>query len=193
MKLRNRIAVAFGVVLMPAVAATGAAASGQHQRVNQRSAIVADFQKRIESYMKVHNSAAGQLPALKSTASQVKILEYQRALAAKIVAARPHATQGQIFTPAVAAEFRRLIRTTMTGARASRIQASLQRGTPVKSNFEVNHQYPAVTPVATTPPSLLQNLPKLPTELEYRIVDHDLVLHDVKADHVVDFVAGAIP
>lgn len=193
MNVRNRIAVTFGGVLMPAVAATGAAASGQHQRVNQQSAIVADFQKRIENYMKVHKSAAGQLPALKSTASQAKILDYQHGLASKIVAARAQATQGEIFTPAIAAEFRRLIRTTMTGARASRIHASLQRGTPVKSNVEVNHQYPAVTPVETTPPSLLLNLPKLPTELEYRIVDHDLVLHDVKADLVVDFVPGAIP
>ncbi|HEV2248142.1 MAG TPA: hypothetical protein VGW37_15950 [Terriglobia bacterium] len=193
MNVRNRIAVTFGVVLMPAVAATGAAASGQHQRVNQQSAIVADFQKRIESYMKVHKSAAGQLPALKPTASQAKILDYQNALAAKIVAARAHASQGEIFTPTIAAEFRRLIRTTMTGARASRIHASLQRGTPVKSKVEVNHQYPPVTPVETTPTSLLLNLPKLPTELEYRIVDHDLVLHDVKADLVVDFVLGAIP
>ncbi|HET9179074.1 MAG TPA: hypothetical protein VFQ24_12015 [Terriglobia bacterium] len=193
MRGRNRVAVTLGAILVPAVLATGAAASGQHQRVNQQSAIVADFQKRIESYMKLHKAAAGQLPALKSTASQAKILDYQHALAARIVAARPHATRGEIFTQPVAAEFRRLIRTTMTGSRAGRIRSSLQRGAPVKSNIEVNHPYPAATPVETTPPSLLLNLPKLPTELEYRVVNHDLVLHDVKADLVVDFVPEAVP
>lgn len=179
--------------MVPAVLATGVAASGQHQRVNQQAAIVADFQKRIESYMKLHKAAAGQLPALKSTASQAKILEYQHTLATRIVAARPHATRGEIFTRPIAAEFRRLIRTTMTGSRAGRIRSSLQRGASVKSNVEVNHPYPAVIPVETTPPSLLLNLPKLPTELEYRVVNHDLVLHDVKADLVVDFVTEAVP
>lgn len=193
MKVRNRTAMVLGVIVMPAVLATWVAASGQHQRVNQQSAIIAEFQKRIEGYMKVHKAAATQLPALKSTASQAKILEYQRALAAKIVAARPRATQGEIFTRPIAAEFRRLIRTAMTGSRAGRIRSSLERGTPVKSNIEVNHSYPAVTPVETTPPSLLAGLPKLPTDLEYRVVDHDLVLHDVKADLVVDFLPAAIP
>jgi hypothetical protein len=57
----------------------------------------------------------------------------------------------------------------------------------------VNHPYPAMKPVETTPPSLLLNLPKLPAELEYRVVGHDLVLHDVEADLVVDFVPRAIP
>ena len=193
MKASYSTAVTFGVALISVVLATGVAASGQRQRVNQQSAIIADFQKRIESYMKLHKAAAGQLPALKSTASQTKILGGQHALAAKIVAARPHATQGAIFTPAIGAEFRRLIRTTMPGSRGRRIETSLQRGTPVKSNVEVNHPYPAVTPVTTTPPSLLESLPKLPTDLEYRIVDHDLVLHDVKADLVVDFLPAAIP
>lgn len=189
-KPRNRIAVTF--VLLSFLAALGLAASGQRQATNQKSAIVAEFQKRVDSYMKVHKAAAGQLPALKSTASEAKILAYQHALAGKIVAARPHATQGTIFTPPIAAEFCRLIRTAMTGPRERRIRASLQRGTPVKSNVEVNHPYPAMVPVATTPPSLLLNLPKLPTELEYRVVDHDLVLHDVKANLVVDFIPGAI-
>ena len=142
--------------------------------------------------MKVHKAAAKQLPALKSTASSAKITEYQHALAAKIVAARPHAAQGAIFTPPIAAEFRRLIHTTMTGPRARRIHTSLQRGAPVKANIEVNHPYPAMTPLETTPPSLLLNLPKLPKQLEYRVVDHDLVLHDVKANLVVDFVPRAI-
>ncbi|HKT11053.1 MAG TPA: hypothetical protein VJW77_04430 [Terriglobia bacterium] len=49
-----------------------------------------------------------------------------------------------------------------------------------------------MAPVETTPPSLLLNLPKLPAELEYRVVQHDLVLHDVKANLVVDYVPGAI-
>lgn len=192
MEPRDRVAMTRAFILLPVFLAVASFAQLQHQRVNQQSAIIADFQKRIESYMKVHKAAAGQLPALKSTASSEKLSNYQHSLAAKIVAARPHATQGAIFTPAIGREFRRLIAAAMHGPRSSRIRSSLKRGAPVKSNVQVNHPYPSMTPVETTPPSLLQTLPKLPNELEYRVVDHDLVLHDVKADLVVDFLPRAI-
>jgi len=33
----------------------------------------------------------------------------------------------------------------------------------------------------------------LPPELDYRVVGRDLVLRDVKANLVVDFIANAIP
>ena len=38
------------------------------------------------------------------------------------------------------------------------------------------------------PPSLLLNLPKLPKELEYRFVDHELIVRDVAANLIVDFI-----
>jgi hypothetical protein len=186
----------WGMLLAPLISTflTGnASARSQHQRVNQESAIIAEFQKRVSDYVKLRKSAAAQLPALKSTASPARILEYQHDLAAKIIAARPHATQGNLFTPSIAVEFRHLIHITMRGPEESRIHASLQRGAPVKSKTEVNHPYPAMTPVETTPPSLLLNLPKLPAGLEYRVVGHDLVLHDVDANLVVDFIPRAIP
>lgn len=185
--------MACGLVLIPAVLAIGATPPGEHQRVNQQSAVIAEFQKRVASYAKIHKAAADQLPALKSTASPEKIIELQHALANKIRTARPHAAPGNVFTPPIAAEFRRLIQITMHGHQADRIHASLQRGEPVKGNIEVNHPYPAVVPVETTPPSLLLNLPKLPAGLEYRVVAHELVLHDVDANLVVDFIPRAIP
>jgi hypothetical protein len=39
---------------------------------------------------------------------------------------------------------------------------------------------------------LLLRLPELPEELEYRIVNCDLVLWDVHADLVIDFVPDAL-
>lgn len=193
MRPRNRVTLAArGIMLITAIVAAGATVAAQQQQVNQKSAVIAGFQKRVASYMKLHNAAARQLPSLKSKASSGEITRYQHALASRIVASRPHAVQGEIFTPPIAAEFRRLVRTAMTGPRAHRIRSSLQRGAPAKSKIEINHPYPAMAPVETTPPSLLLNLPKLPAELEYRVVQHDLVLHDVKANLVVDYVPGAI-
>jgi hypothetical protein len=43
------------------------------------------------------------------------------------------------------------------------------------------------------PPTLLQKLPKLPKELEYRIVGHNLVLLDTEPNLVVDVLSNAIP
>lgn len=197
MKLKKVILLMSGSMflasLMSFFPTVNAPALNRSQRINRESVIIADFEKQVSNYVKLRKSATAQLPALKTTASPAKILEYQHALAAKIVAARPHANQGNIFTPAIATEFRHLIQISMHGPDAGRIHASLQRGEPVISKMEVNHRYPAMTPVETTPPSLLLNLPKLPDGLEYRVVGHDLVLHDVDANLVVDFISGAIP
>jgi hypothetical protein len=59
--------------------------------------------------------------------------------------------------------------------------------------LKVNRSYPVEVPLQTTPPSLLQNLPKLPPELEYRVVGKALVLRDVNANLIVDFLPNALP
>jgi len=70
----------------------------------------------------------------------------------------------------------------------------LRHAEPVKPlNLQVNDKYPEGVPLQSTPPSLLLDLPKLPPEVEYRIVGHDLVLRDVKANLIVDFVNNVIP
>lgn len=194
MKLLKMIPLRLGVImLIPTVFVAGASAPGKSDRVNQEAAIIKQFDKRIAGYVQLHKTAAAHLPALKSKESPANIQKYEHALADKIRTERPNAGQGYIFTPPIAAEFRRLIQSTMHAPQAGRIRTSLLRGPQVKSKVQVNHPYPAMTPVETTPPSLLSNLPKLPSELEYRVVGHDLVLHDIKANLVVDFVPRAIP
>ena len=42
------------------------------------------------------------------------------------------------------------------------------------------------------PPQVLMNLPKLPPELEYRIINKNLIIRDVDANIIVDFVPNAI-
>ena len=57
----------------------------------------------------------------------------------------------------------------------------------------MNGIYPPKVPLQSTTPSLLANLPPLPKEIEYRIVNDDLVLHDITANIIVDFLPHAIP
>ena len=151
-----------------------------------------DFQARIAAYIKVRNGVRPE--KLKPTDSPEKIQHHEHEFAERIRKARPDAAQGDIFTPAISAEFRRLIAQTMQGPDAGRIRASLARAAPVRlENLRVNRTYPSAVPLQSTPPSLLMNLPHLPPELDYRVVDHALVLRDTTANLIIDFVPDAIP
>jgi hypothetical protein len=57
----------------------------------------------------------------------------------------------------------------------------------------VNETYPDGVAYTTVPPTLLLVLPKLPDEVVYRVVLHDLLLLDLKANLVVDVIPGIIP
>ncbi len=57
----------------------------------------------------------------------------------------------------------------------------------------VNTTYPVGLPLATFPARLLQKLPALPPELEYRIVGHHIVLRDVTGNVIVDVARNIVP
>jgi len=164
------------------------------QPVNPDSLIAQDFENRVADYVKIHKLAEAKVPSLKPTDSPASIAVREDGFARAIRAARPGARQGDIFTPAISAEFRRLIAITMRGRNAARIRASLAHAEPVDPQIAVNGSYPmrAGVPLQSTPPTLLLNLPQLPHEVEYRIVGRSLVLRDVKANLIVDFMPRAI-
>ena len=57
----------------------------------------------------------------------------------------------------------------------------------------VNGDYPAGRSISPMPTCLLAALPPLSPELQYRFVGRDLILWDVHAGLIVDFVTNAIP
>jgi hypothetical protein len=115
-------------------------------------------------------------------------------MAAKIQAARVDIKQGNIFSPDIAAYFRRQIELSLRGPDGEKIRSSLRHSEPVGGlSLHVNDTYPSAVPLQSMPLGLLQHLPVLPKELEYRMVGHDLVLHDIEPNIIVDFISGAIP
>jgi hypothetical protein len=158
---------------------------------NADTAAIQDFQNRADEYVKLRKKI--KLPRLKTTNSAPAIAQHESECARKIRAARPAAKQGDIFTPQICAEFRRLIGTGVQGSQAIRVRQSLKHAEPVRLRLRVNALYPASVPLQSSPPTLLQNLPKLPPEVDYRVVGHDLVLRDVEANLIVDFMHNAIP
>ncbi len=163
-----------------------------HPAVNRDAAIVQDFEKRVADYAKLRHTLESDSPALKSTESQEKIVHHEHELARKIRKAREHAKEGDIFSPPIAAEFRRLIALAMQGADGPHIHESLRNAEPVLIKLRINQAYPSNIPLQSTPPTILMNLPKLPPECDYRLTGRDLVLRDSKANLIVDIVPDAI-
>jgi hypothetical protein len=171
-----------------------AASLQAEDKVNQDSAVLKDFSRRIDDYTKLHKRVRSEIHRLKPASSPAAIDHYQHRFAHRVREERRGVMPGNIFTPEIAAEFRRLIGISMQGPEAARIRSSLAHAAPVRlPAIRVNHEYPAEAPLQSTPPSLLLNLPSLPQELEYRVVGRNLVLRDVDCNLIVDFVPNAIP
>src|SRR5258706_1310052 len=79
------------------------------------------FQLRLNAYLKLRAKLVAGAGRLKPTDSQQAIAARSQLLARKIRAARAGARVGDIFTPAVTAEFRRLIGISLQGKDAEQI------------------------------------------------------------------------
>jgi hypothetical protein len=150
---------------------------------------VADFQKRVADYMHTRKSAISAVSSLKTTDSPEKLQEHQNNLAVAIRSARSTAAPGDVFTPPIAAEFRHVIQGALG---AERVKKGVRDNQPSPlPPIHVNAAYPLNLPVQAMPPSLLKTLPELPKGLEYRIVGRTLILHDVEANLIVDYMNEA--
>jgi hypothetical protein len=158
------------------------------QKVNKDSQTLSEFQTRAAEYVKLHNKARSGLPPVKGNGSAEAISGGERQLAGRIRTLRRDAKHGSIFTPSISSEFRRLANISSQGSSGKHIETSLARSEPVQLPIHVNAAYPTSAPLQSTPPTLLQNLPPLPKELEYRLVGNRLVLRDIEANLVLDYV-----
>jgi hypothetical protein len=106
---------------------------------------------------------------------------------------RPNARQGDIFTPQTGAAIKRLFTQVMSSERRALILDELaeqaEGTTPSKVTLAVNQPLKA----PRVPPRLMEMLPPLPKQLEYDFAGRALVLRDVDADLVVDFLPDVLP
>ncbi len=185
----KRKSVMMGLAAFVVASGFAIAQTKPQQRVNPDAAVSADFEKRVAGYMKLRQSAQAGLTTPKNTQSPTELTEYQHQLADRIRSARPQAQQGDIFTPEIVNLFRHLVSQSINGPQGARIRKSYERAEPIRGvHLTVNQAYPDRLPLQSMPPSLLLNLPKLPKELEYRFVDHELILRDIAANLIVDFI-----
>lgn len=153
-----------------------------------------DFSKQVKSYVfKEH-----MLPVdkLKPTSDITELERRRVALRQAIQQSRPDAKQGDIFTPAAASVFRKLLAQTLAGPDGAKIKASLSHAEPTAPpDFSVNGIFPNANgqPIQSVPATLLGNLPLLPKGLEYCLAGKTLALRDSDANMVVDYLPNALP
>jgi hypothetical protein len=183
-------AVVFLIVLVGALRTSVTAGPPQVPPASPEPPAFREFTQRVQQYVKLQKA----VPRLRTTKQRKEIVERRNALAQKIRETRSNAKPGDIFTPEVSEEFRRVIRSTFQGPNAPSVRKTIREGEPVPGwHLTVNGDYPEHLPLTTVPPTLLLRLPQLPSEVAYRIIGHDFVLQDTEASVVVDFIPGAVP
>jgi hypothetical protein len=167
---------------------------GTIHRAGGPESALATFGERTAAYAVLHRRVERQLPALEAAETLRSLLGTRAKLAKAIKAARPDAQQGEIFTPAVTEVFRVIISKALSGVDSEAFLRDLYEEQELMPGFlpRVHDAYPEWA-THEVPVIVLERLPLLPEELEYRLIDRALVLWDVDADLIIDVLLDAIP
>ena len=157
----------------------------------------------VEDYVKkVHKPAEKQVGALPDKATAAQIDAHRRALAQAIRAMRPQARQGDLIPPGAQPVVKRVIAAELNGRAGAPARREILAGNPpldpdhddrMNVRLAVNADYPEAAAHSTVPPSVILTLPQLRKEVEYRFVNRDLVLLDVEANLILDYLRLAAP
>src|SRR5687768_16674141 len=162
----------------------------------QDAAALATMNDRLKEYVELHSKLERSLPKLPNDASPQEIDKNQRAFEQLIRRTRASAKPGDIFTAEARPVILRLLAAVFKGEQGRQLKASIMDENPLDPSaykITVNARYPDSVPLTTVPPEVLQTLPKLTEDLEYRFVGHSLILLDTHAHTIADYIENAIP
>ncbi len=182
------------------LAATGRCEAAPKPTPDPRPAVTAApaetaaFEAQVQEYLALHRKLEAQLPKLPKETTPEAIDKNQRALAALVQAGRPNARQGEFFTPEMQAYLRQVFDRVFVGTDGKNLLGSIMDENPgVPAQLVVNERYPDAVPLSTMPPEILNVLPKLEEDMEYRFVGRRLVLLDAHAHLILDFTDELLP
>ena len=186
------LALAVGGNATAGAGATLEPAFGPQAPANPMGSATKAFLDRIAEYVRFHNNVQKMVPPLERTADPAKISAREQALGAALIKSRPNAKPGDFFIKEYQPYLLQIIKEDFA-KRSLADRKALVVELPKGLKVDVNTVYPTVLPLATFPGNLLEKLPELPPELEYRIVGRDLVLRDVKGNVIVDVMRDFLP
>lgn len=146
------------------------------------------FSTRIEQYAELRGRLQRTLPAVTVTDDVRQIRRDIRSLEHAIRGARPGAIQGEFFTDATSAEFKRALALIMDAD----VWAVLMDDNPGAFSHDIDGNYPEGKTRSTIPGIVLANLPQLPDDIEFRFLGRHLILYDMRANIIIDRLPNAI-
>ena len=186
------VACLLAVIFVVATAAPLAVHRAMRQD-DQDTAAFRQFHEEVARYLAIHTTLRAEVPGPVPQSTARELNDASDMLANAIRRARPRPRQGDFFS----AEAIRLITTRLREAlkspNAAAALAGIDDEQPATLRPQLYLRFPAANEMATMPPSLLRLLPRVPAELEYRIVGEYLVLRDVKAAMIIDYIPKALP
>jgi hypothetical protein len=149
------------------------------------------FNERIAAYVAIHRRLVEAGPQMQPTSDPANVRASQQQLASRIRAVRFGAQQGDVLIADVARIIRTRLRAGIDGEGADDACRPIADATedvlPV-----VNAPYYGDEAVASVPLRALAGLPALPPELEFRVTGTHLILRDLNAGMVVDYIADVM-
>ena len=147
-----------------------------------------DFVTKMDAYAQLRRKLEQGLPPLTVTDDPSEIQRAERLLAQRIRQARAGAGRGDIFTEAIRHGFRQLLRPVTNAATC----ALIKDDNPGEFQYPINSEYPKDKPLSTLPAAMLAVLPRLPDDVFYRFLQSDLILHDTRANIILDRIDNAV-
>ena len=157
------------------------------------AAALKQFDDAIDKYLALRRGLGNEVAGPVKDSTSTELNNASNALAGAIQRARTNAQAGAIFSEPVAAIIKRRIAEAVRAKKLGPVLANIDDERAAGPTPKVHLRLPVTEQLATMPPSLLLVLPQLPRELEYRILGAYLILRDVDASLVLDYIPGAVP
>jgi hypothetical protein len=169
-----------------------AARQAANPDANQQATALAEFQKRLQDYIRLRADLGRKLKPLATTASSAELAAEQDTLAAALREARKGAKPGDMIPSRVADQIRRAIAADFQRRDADAKRALFQE-VPGNVRPAVNQTMPDDTALVTMPALLLRTLPPLPDNLQYRFMGRHVILMDGDTRIIIDYILSAVP
>jgi hypothetical protein len=153
---------------------------------------ITQFNKAIADYLALRNRLRSEVKGPVKNSTSTQVTDASDALAGGIQRARSKAQPGAIFSPAVSTVIKKQIADAIRTEKLAPVLADIDDEKSVALKPTVHLRLPVSAQMATMPASLLKVLPTLPKELEYRIIGHYLVIRDVDASLILDYIPNAV-
>lgn len=161
--------------------------------VPDEAAAIKQFETAIADYMALRRRLANEIPNPVPNSSSVQLNDASDALAGAIQRSRRNAGVGDLFVAPVTPVFKRTVDDVVRVANLTAVLAAIDDEEPTVRAPKIHLRFPGAAQMATMPQSLLAVLPRLPKGLEYRIIGRCLVLRDIDAALIVDYIPDLIP